>query len=312
MLLLASEKVSGISFGDQILARWEENRTLRTVVPPPIGEAVFDQEDGNLVGNGRGYAEVGYGSEGSEKGVRMDEGGSGWACWLSPSPVLSMFCPLPMSMASSGTKDSGMKGISSWEAEVGMPKDSIIVSPAGCESGTSMVVGFSGEGWYEEAIAVSSARAWASTFFTLSSPKMEARAVWKPIGRGVGVITGVSGPVFEPRCTKYLVVQPSSSRTSGKGLPGTTVRARRLTPLFGHSEAWRIEDPVGRQPLRVRPKGDPRLRMQGEAGPGVGEGDFRALGCPWTLLTGEVDIVRRKQSVTKVCNCFLMCLEALG
>jgi len=76
MLLLASEKVSGISFGDHILARGEEKRTLRTVFPPPIWEAVFDQGDANLVGDGRVSADVGYGSEGSENGVRTDEGGS--------------------------------------------------------------------------------------------------------------------------------------------------------------------------------------------------------------------------------------------
>jgi len=125
-----------------------------------------------------------------------------------------------------------------------------------------------------EAIAASSAKAWASTVFTLSSPKMEARAVWKPMGRGAEAITGVSGPVFEPRCTKHMVVQPSSSRTSGKVVLGRTVRARMLIPLFGHSEAWRMEDPVGRQPLRVMPKGDPGLRTRGEAGPGPGEGEF--------------------------------------
>jgi len=110
--------------------------------------------------------------------------------------------------------------------------------------------------------------------FTLSSPKMEARAVWKPMGRGAGPITGVSGPVFEPTCTKHIVVQPSSSWTSGKAVPGRTVRARMLMPLFGHSEAWRMEAPVGRQPLRVMPKGDPELRTRGEAGPGPGEGEF--------------------------------------
>jgi len=96
--------------------------------------------------------------------------------------------------------------------------------------------------------------------FTLSSRKMEASAISKPIGQGSSAITGVSEPVCEPRCTKHIVVQPSSSRTLGKVLPGTTVRARRLTPMFGHSEAWRIEDPVGRQPMRVMPKGDPGWR----------------------------------------------------
>jgi len=35
-----------------------------------------------------------------------------------------------------------------------------------------------------------------------------------------------------------------------------------------------MEDPAGRQPLRVMPKGDPGLRTRGEAGPGAGEGDF--------------------------------------
>jgi len=73
-----------------------------------------------------------------------------------------------------------------------------------------------------------------------------------------------------------------------------------------------MEDSAGRHPLRVMPKGDPGWRTRGEAGPGAGEGDFWTLGCPWTLLTGEVDMVRRKQSVTEVCNCFLECLEALG
>jgi len=146
-------------------------------------------------------------------------------------------------MGSSGTEDSGTKGINSWEVEAGV--FSITVSPAGGQSGICTVFWVSGEGWYEEAIAASSARAWGSTVFTLSSPKIEARAVWKPMGRGAGAMTGISGPVFEPRCTKHIVVQPSSSRTSGKVVPGRTVRARMLMPLFGHSEAWRIEDPRG-------------------------------------------------------------------
>ena len=273
MLLPTSEKVSGISLGDQILARGEEKRTLRVAFFPPVGEAVFDHEDANLVGDGSGSGDVGYGSDGSENGVQSDDGkGVECACWLSPSPVFSVFCPFPMSMGSSGMDDSGTKGINSWEVEAGV--FSITVSPAGCESGICTVFRVSAEGWYEEAIAASSARACASTVFTLSSPKIEARAVWKPIGRGAGAITGTSGPVFEPRCTKHIVVQPSSSRTSGNLVPGRTVRARMLMPLFGHSEAWRMSDPVGRQPLRVMPKGDPGLRMRGEAGPGAGEGDF--------------------------------------
>ena len=77
MLLLSSEKVSGTSFGDHILARGEEKRTLRVVFPPPIWEAAFvlDQEDANLVGDRGGSADVGYGSDGSESGVRMDDRG---------------------------------------------------------------------------------------------------------------------------------------------------------------------------------------------------------------------------------------------
>ena len=59
MLLLASQKVSGISFGDQILARGEEKRTLLVVFPPSIGEAVLDHEDANLVGDGGGSNDVG-------------------------------------------------------------------------------------------------------------------------------------------------------------------------------------------------------------------------------------------------------------
>jgi len=114
MLPLASEKVSGISFGDQILARGEEKRTLRVVFPPLIGVAELDHEDANLVGDGRGSGDVGYGSDGSENGVRMEDGGGAeCACWLSPSPVFSVFCPFPMSMGSSGTENSGTKGINS-------------------------------------------------------------------------------------------------------------------------------------------------------------------------------------------------------
>ena len=59
MLPLTSEKMSGISFGDQILARGEEKRTLRIVFPPPIWEAVFGQKDANLVGDRGGSADVG-------------------------------------------------------------------------------------------------------------------------------------------------------------------------------------------------------------------------------------------------------------
>ena len=55
MLLVASEKVSGIFFGDHIWARGEEKHTLRV----GFRGAVLDQEDGNLVGDGRGSGEVG-------------------------------------------------------------------------------------------------------------------------------------------------------------------------------------------------------------------------------------------------------------
>jgi len=235
--------------------------------------AELDHEDANLVGEGRGSVDVRYGSDGSENGVRLDDRGVvECACWLSPSPVFSVFCPFPISMRSYGTEDSGTNGINSWEVEAEV--FSITVSPAGCESGICTEFWISGEGWYEEAIAASSARACASTLFTLWSPKMEARAVWNPMGRGAGAITGVSAPVFEPRCTKHIVVQPSSSRTSGNVVPGRTVRARMLMPLFRHSEAWRMEDPAGRQPLRVMPKGDPGLMIRGEARPGPWEGEF--------------------------------------
>jgi len=91
MLPLASEKVSGISFGDQILARGEEKRTLRVLFPLLCWEAVSDQEDANLVGEGGGSCDVGYGREGSEKGVRLEDLVSEWACWLSLSPDFAVF-----------------------------------------------------------------------------------------------------------------------------------------------------------------------------------------------------------------------------
>jgi len=79
--------------------------------------------------------------------VRMEQGSSEWACWLSQSPVFSVFCLFPISMGSSGTEHSGTKGISSWEVEVGRPAVSISVSSAGCESGICTVAGgVSGEG----------------------------------------------------------------------------------------------------------------------------------------------------------------------
>ena len=143
MLLLASEKVSGISFSDQILASGEEKRTLWTAFPPLAWEAVFGQEDANLVGDGRASVDPEYGSEGSENGMRTDEGGSEWACWLSLSPVFSVFCPFPMSIGRSGMEDSGTKGISSWEVGVVVFVSPMAVSPAGCESGIWTVLGAS-------------------------------------------------------------------------------------------------------------------------------------------------------------------------
>ena len=105
------------------------------------------QEDANLVGDGGGSADNGYGSEGSEDGVGTDEGGSEWACLLSPSPDFSVFYLFSMSMKSSGMEDSGTKGISSWEVEACRSSILMSVSSVACELGTCTVVGFSGEGW---------------------------------------------------------------------------------------------------------------------------------------------------------------------
>jgi len=79
-------------------------------------------------------------------------------------------------MGSSGAEDSGMYEISAWE-ERGSFVVPMTVCSAGCESGIWTVVWLSGVGWYEEAIAASSAKACASTVFALLSLKMEARAV---------------------------------------------------------------------------------------------------------------------------------------
>jgi len=58
-----------------------------------------------------------------------------------------------------------------------------------------------------------------------------------------------------------------------------------------------MEDPVGRQLFRVMPKGEPglRTRKRGEAGPGAGESAGEALGCPWSCLVGEIDMVGEEQ-----------------
>ena len=50
-------------------------------------------------------------------------------------------------MGSSGTEDSGTKGINSWEVEADVAIASMIMSSAGYESGICMPVGVSGEGW---------------------------------------------------------------------------------------------------------------------------------------------------------------------
>lgn len=55
--------MSGIFVGDHILGKGEEKGTLRVGF---LG-AVLDQEDGNLVWDGRGSSDVGYGSDGSER-----------------------------------------------------------------------------------------------------------------------------------------------------------------------------------------------------------------------------------------------------
>ena len=80
MLLPASEKVSGISFSDQILATGQEKPTLWAVFPLGCWEAVSDQEDANLVGEGRGLWDVGYGRDRSEKAVRLEDCVSVWVC----------------------------------------------------------------------------------------------------------------------------------------------------------------------------------------------------------------------------------------
>ena len=103
-----------------------------------------DHADANVVGQRWDSDDVGYGTNGAENGVRTDEGGYKWACWLSPSPVFSVFGLFLMSMGSSGMEDSGTKGSSAWE--VGVFVFSITVSPAGGESRTCTLFGVSGDG----------------------------------------------------------------------------------------------------------------------------------------------------------------------
>ena len=83
-----------------------------------------------------------------------------------------------------------------------------------------------------------------------------------------------------------ILLRPSEGALGGQDTPGGFPASRRNAYPSGANAFF--------ADVRVRPKGDPGFRTRGEAGPGVGEGDFRALACPWTLLTGEVDIVRRK------------------
>ena len=139
MLLPVAEKVSGTLAGDQIFARGEEKRTLLAAFGVGL---VSDHEDANLVG---GSGEDMYGREGFEKGEDVV---SVWACWLSPSPVPSVFCPFPRFMGSSGADDSGTYGMSACEDSAVVAPVSMGWSPVGWESGTwaTGVVGF-GVGW---------------------------------------------------------------------------------------------------------------------------------------------------------------------
>jgi len=50
-----------------------------------------------------------------------------------------------MSMGSSGTENSGTKGTTCWDVEVGRPAVSIAVSFVGCELGICRVAGVPGE-----------------------------------------------------------------------------------------------------------------------------------------------------------------------
>jgi len=78
-----------------------------------------------------------------------------WACWLSPSPVFSVFFPFPRSMGSSGADDSGTYGMSAEDSVAGLrggEERKGFSGRVGWESGAWILVG-SGEGSYEEAIA---------------------------------------------------------------------------------------------------------------------------------------------------------------
>ena len=82
-----------------------------------------------------GSGEVRYGRDGTEKGARLEDSGMGCACWLSPKPDFSVFCPFPKSIRSSSADDSSTNEISAWEDwEFGSV--SMGVSPIGWELGT--------------------------------------------------------------------------------------------------------------------------------------------------------------------------------
>ena len=61
-----------------------------------------------------------------------------WACWLSPSPVFSVFLPFPRSIGSSGADDSGTYGMSAEESMAGLEggeERKGVSGRVGCESG---------------------------------------------------------------------------------------------------------------------------------------------------------------------------------
>jgi len=153
-------------------------------------------------------------------------------------------------------------------------------------------------------MAASWARACASMALTESSPKTFARAVWKPMGLGVGVWRGGLKPEGAPMFTQHCSLHPSSRRICGKVVPGITMRLRTSTFVLGQAGAWRMLVLGGRVDPKARPKPD-FWPKRGENLLGLWGGEERGFSgrCRMRLM-GEIDMVGEEQVSYLVCNLF--------
>jgi len=153
-------------------------------------------------------------------------------------------------------------------------------------------------------MATSCARASGLMAFTESSLKTFLRAVWNPMGLGVGVARRRLELLEVLMFTQHSPLQPSTRGILGNVVPGRTIGSGMSASVLGQAGACRIMELGGRVDPRVRPKPDFWAR-RGESLLGLLGGEERRLSdLSWMRLMGEVDMVSEEQVCYLVCNQF--------